>query len=331
MVEALPISDSATKAVLCNVSKEANANGKVSKCARIPQPFYSLLIVTLPASTENHNLLIIDGSGANRTTLSAVIAAHCFFTSFLFRPSARVSVYPLGPFGSRPGYRLHKPHQRVMNNSSRERAMRNANASGTTARANRVGSAKAVLAAMCGVASFRMNRFFFHLCLIGAIAAGVSAAHAEAFRFPKTGKHAFLLDLPRGWHTKTDMRGGLLLIPPAQYQHAMLYLDIVIDDKLRGQADAAVAAEVAKSVGVKAFDKQEPALITDAKGAVHRGTMFYGKIPEKRGLSRWGKIAIFPLAPNTWAQAWMVTQPGMNYVEYDALEQVLNHIMLTGE
>ena len=176
-----------------------------------------------------------------------------------------------------------------------------------------------------------MRRLVLLLCLIGAGAAGALPAQAEALRFPKTGKHAFLVDLPEGWHTKTDTRGGLLLIPPPQYQHAMLYLGIVVDDKLRGQPDSAVAAEVAKTVGVKAFDKQEPARITDAKGGVHRGTAFYGKIPENRGLSRRGKIVIIPLEPSTWAQAWTVTQPGMNYIEYDALDRVLNSITLAGE
>jgi hypothetical protein len=40
---------------------------------------------------------------------------------------------------------------------------------------------------------------------------------------------------------------------------------------------------------------------------------------------------IFPLEPNTWAQAWTVTQPGMNPVEYKAVDRVLNNITLTTE
>src|ERR1039457_1130415 len=129
--------------------------------------------------------------------------------------------------------------------------------------------------------------------------------------------------------------GGLLLIPPSQSQHAMIYLGILVDDKLRGQPASAVAAEVAKSVGVETFDKEEPARMTDPQGAILRGTAFYGKIsekiPEQRGLARRAKIVIFPLEPNTWAQAWTVTQPGMNPVEYKAVDRVLNNITLTSE
>jgi len=153
--------------------------------------------------------------------------------------------------------------------------------------------------------------------------------------FRQTGKHAFLVDLPKGWQTKTDARGGLLLIPPSQSQHAMIYLGILVDDKLRGQPVSVIAAEVAKSVGVETFDKEEPARMTDPQGAILRGTAFYGKIsekiPEQRGLARRAKIVIFPLEPNTWAQAWTVTQPGMNPVEYKAVDRVLNAITLTSE
>ena len=170
---------------------------------------------------------------------------------------------------------------------------------------------------------------------MGAVAAGTLPAQADAVRFPQTGKHAFLVDLPKGWRTKTDARGGLLLIPPSQSQHAMIYLAILVDDKLRGQPVSAVAAQVAKSVGVETFDKEEPARMTDPQGAILRGTAFYGKIsekiPEQRGLARRAKIVIFPLEPNTWAQAWTVTQPGMNPVEYKAVDRVLNTITLTSE
>src|ERR1039457_1235877 len=135
-----------------------------------------------------------------------------------------------------------------------------------------------------------MRRLVLLLCVL---AAGALPAQAAALRFPPTGKHAFLIDLPKGWQTKTDTRGGLLLIPPSQSQHAMIYLGILVDDKLRGQPVSAVAAEVAKSVGVETFDKEEPARMTDPQGAVLRGTAFYGKIPEKRGLARKAKIVIF--------------------------------------
>ena len=181
-------------------------------------------------------------------------------------------------------------------------------------------------------AGLPMRRLVLLLCLL---AAGALPAQAAALRFPPTGKHAFLVDLPKGWQTKTDARGGLLLIPPSQSQHAMIYLGILVDDKLRGQPASAVAAEVAKSVGVETFDKEEPARMTDPQGAILRGTAFYGKIsekiPEQRGLARRAKIVIFPLEPNTWAQAWTVTQPGMNPVEYKAVDRVLNAITLTSE
>ena len=186
----------------------------------------------------------------------------------------------------------------------------------------------AIMAIRRGLAGLPMRRLVLLLCVL---AAGALPAQAKALRFPPTGKHAFLVDLPKGWQTKTDARGGLLLIPPSQSQHAMIYLGILVDDKLRGQPASAVAAEVAKSVGVETFDKEEPARMTDPQGAVLRGTAFYGNIPERRGLSRKAKIVIFPLEPNTWAQAWTVTQPGMNPVEYKAVDQVLNNITLTTE
>jgi hypothetical protein len=173
-----------------------------------------------------------------------------------------------------------------------------------------------------------MRRLVLLLCVL---AAGALTAQAAALRFPQTGKHAFLVDLPKGWQTKTDARGGLLLIPPTQSQHTMIYLTILVDDKLRGQPVSAVAAAAAKTAGVETFDKEEPARMTDPQGAVLRGTAFYGNIPEQRGLSRKAKIVIFPLEPNTWAQAWTVTQSGMNPVEYKAVDQVLNNISLTTE
>ncbi len=179
-------------------------------------------------------------------------------------------------------------------------------------------------------AGLAMHRFCLLLALLGAAAAALPAP-AKELRFPPAGKHAFLVDLPKGWRSKADAAGGLLLIPPTASQHAMIYLGIITDEKLRGQPIEAVAAQAAKAAGVAAFDKQEPARMTVPSGAVVRGTAFYGKIPEKRGLSRRARIVIFPLEPGTWAQAWSVTQPGMNHVEYEAVDKVLNSITLTGE
>ena len=172
-----------------------------------------------------------------------------------------------------------------------------------------------------------MRRLFLLLCLMAV----ALPAPASEFRFPPAGKHAFLLDLPKGWRTKADARGGLLLIPPAQSQHTLIYLGIIVDDSLRGQPASAVAALAAKAVGVASFDKEEPARMTLPSGAVVRGSAFFGKVPEKRGLWRKARIVIFPLEPNTWAQAWTVTQPGMNCIEYEAVDKVLNSITLTGQ
>ncbi len=169
---------------------------------------------------------------------------------------------------------------------------------------------------------------FAALCLLGVVAL---PAQAGQIRFPKSGKHAFLVDLPKGWRSLPDARGGLLLVPPSQSQHTMIYLGMLVDDKLRGQPARAVAAEVAKSAGVTAFDKEEPARMTGPDGAIIRGTAFYGKVPEKRGLYRKARIVIFQVEPNAWAHAWTVTQPGMDHVEYEAVDRVLNSITLTRE
>ncbi len=154
-------------------------------------------------------------------------------------------------------------------------------------------------------------------------------ANAKELRFPKTGPHAFALDLPKGWHSKTDEKSGMLLIPPAVSQHAMVYIGFIVDDGLRGKPLDAVADKAGAAAGVKSFDKQEDARVTDAKGgAIHRGTAFYGNIVEKRGHLRRAKIVIIPLGPNTWAQVWTITQPGMNAVEYKALDHVLESLTL---
>ena len=178
---------------------------------------------------------------------------------------------------------------------------------------------------------FRMRRVFILLCLLSAVAVGKQAANANEFQFPKTGNYAYRVNLPKGWQTKMDTRGGLLLIPPAP-QHALIYLAILVDDKSRGKPDSVVATDVAKIAGIQTFYKQEPALIFDGRGtASFRGTAFYGTMPEKLGLARTAKIMIFHLESNKWAQIWVVTQPGMNAVETDAIDQVLNRITLTTE
>ena len=121
--------------------------------------------------------------------------------------------------------------------------------------------------------AFRMRRLVLLVGLIAAVAAG--AAHAGALRFPAAGKHAFQVDLPKGWRSKTDKRGGLLLVPP--YPHALIYIGILADDKYRDQPDSAVAGEVAKIAGIEQIEGQGPARISDPKGAVFfRGTAFNG-------------------------------------------------------
>jgi hypothetical protein len=173
-----------------------------------------------------------------------------------------------------------------------------------------------------------MRRLIVVLLLI---AFGAASGHAAALRFPKTGKHAFLVDLPKGWHTKPDAKGGLLLIPPATSQHAMLYLGIFTDDSLRGAELGAVAMAAAKPSGLERFSTKEPARITDQKGVVHRGTAFIGKVPEKNNMFRRAKIVIIPLTPGVWAQAWVVSQYGASAAEQRALETVLDSLTLVSE
>ena len=176
----------------------------------------------------------------------------------------------------------------------------------------------------------RFMRRLLTLALLALVPTFVhTTANAAALRFPKAGKHGFALDLPKGWHTKTDEKSGMLLIPPAPTQHVMVYLGLIVDDALRGEPLNAVADKAGREAGVKSFDKQEEARITASNGgALHRGTAFYGNIAEKRGHSRRAKIVIIPLGPNTWAQVWTVTQPGMNSVEYRALDDVLESLTL---
>ena len=169
-----------------------------------------------------------------------------------------------------------------------------------------------------------MRRLFVFLFLI-AFAAPL--AQAKPLRFPQTGEYAFSLDLPRGWNTATDKRGGLLLVPPDH--HSMIYLAILTDDSLRGQPDSAVAAKVARIAGIKMDGKQEPERLAGPDGIVrYRGTAFYGTLPAPRSLARRARIVLFKLAPDTWAQIWSVTQPGMNNNETAALAKMLNSITL---
>jgi len=175
-----------------------------------------------------------------------------------------------------------------------------------------------------------MRRLVVLLFIMVGVTADGLAAHADAFRFPKTGKHAFHVNLPKGWQSNVDTRGGMLLVPP--YPHAVIYIAILVDDKLRNQPDSAVAAEVAKTGGVQHINQQGPAQVSNPAGTTfYKGTAFYGELPVSHGLARKVKIVIVRLAPNTWAQVWTVTQPGMNAVESDALDQVLNSITLTSK
>ena len=160
------------------------------------------------------------------------------------------------------------------------------------------------------------------LLLLSVAAIAAVAPPAQAFRFPETGKHAFQVNLPPGWKTTVDTRGGMLLVPPDN--HAMVYIAILVDDTLRGQPISAVAEAVAKIAGIKQIERLEPAQLSDLPG-----TAFYGEIAVKPRYARQAKIVIVPLTPNTWAQEWIVTQPGMNAAQRHALAQVIDGIELT--
>jgi hypothetical protein len=169
-----------------------------------------------------------------------------------------------------------------------------------------------------------MRRLFILLCFV--VAAG--GAQADSVRFPKSGPHVFHVDLPKGWGQTTDKRGGLLLVAPGE--RALIYLGIEVNDKLRGQPDDAVAGALAKIAGIERVERQGAARISDAGGTrIHRGTAYSGLMSAKHHLARKAKIVIFRLSPNTWAQVWTVTQPGINAVEGNALNSVLNGITLT--
>ncbi len=79
-------------------------------------------------------------------------------------------------------------------------------------------------------------------------------------------------------------------------------------------------------------ERHESERITAADGArIIRGTAYYGTLPSKHGLARRARIVLFKLAPDTWAQVWTVTQPGMNARETAALGNVLNSITLSSQ
>ena len=167
----------------------------------------------------------------------------------------------------------------------------------------------------------------FPVLLLVLFAFAAAPAQARPLQFPPTGAHAFKLDLPRGWNTSTDKRGGLLLVPPDN--HALIYLAILKDAKLRGQPERAVVGQVAKVAGIEMEDKQDAERITASDGTrVIRGTAFYGTLRGKRGLARRARIVLFKLDANTWAQVWTVTQTGMNANETAAVAKVLNSISL---
>ena len=171
-----------------------------------------------------------------------------------------------------------------------------------------------------------MRRLAAALALAFAFVALAAAAQAAELRVPKSGPYAFRVTVPKGWHSKYDALGGLLVVPPASSQHAMLYLAILTDEKYRGQPPSMVAAEVARLAGVDTIESQKPATISG-----RQGTAYFGSIVKKAPrYERKVKIVLLRLGPATWAQQWIVTQPGMNYVEADAFNKALDGITLTG-
>ena len=162
-----------------------------------------------------------------------------------------------------------------------------------------------------------MRRLLFSLIVI----AFALPAQAETIRYPKLGAHAFSIELPRGWKSTTDKRGGLLLVSPDN--HAMIYLAIATGAQFRGRPENIVAGDVAKLAGIRQIEAQAPAQIADL-----RGTAYFGELAEKRGLARKAKIVLVRLAPDVWAQQWIVTQAGMNAVERAGLERALAGITL---
>jgi hypothetical protein len=161
-----------------------------------------------------------------------------------------------------------------------------------------------------------MRRLLLALIVIAAL-----PAQAETIRYPKLGAHAFQVELPRGWKSTTDKRGGLLLVSPDN--HAMIYLSILTGEQFRGRPESAVAGDVAKLAGISQIESQAPAQIADLNG-----TAYFGELQDKPGYARKAKIVLVRLAPDVWAQQWIVTQAGMNAVERAALERALAGITL---
>jgi len=165
------------------------------------------------------------------------------------------------------------------------------------------------------------------VCLCGALA----AAQAAELRVPKEGAHFFRVTLLKGWHGKFDRSGGMLLIPPPASQHAMIYLGMLSDGKYRALADAAAMAQIAQRdarlAGIDTLEKidsEKPAQISG-----RNGTAFSGSIRSRRPrYARKATIVLVRLAPDTFAQEWVVTQPGMGYVERDALDKALANIAI---
>ena len=155
-------------------------------------------------------------------------------------------------------------------------------------------------------------------------------AQAKPLRYPSAGAYRFNVDLPEGWRTTTDRRGGLVLVPPDN--HSLIYLSIISEAKWRGRSDSAVVQAVGGIAGIVMTERHESERITAADGArIIRGTAYYGTLPSKHGLARRARIVLFKLAPDTWAQVWTVTQPGMNARETAALGNVLNSITLSSQ
>jgi len=165
-----------------------------------------------------------------------------------------------------------------------------------------------------------MRRLLLSLIVLAA----ALPARAESIRFPKLGAHAFQVELPRGWKSTADKRGGLLLVSPDN--HAMIYLAIASGAQFRGQPESAVAGDVAKLAGIKEIEAQAPAQLAD-----RTGTAYFGELTDKPGYARKAKIVLVRLAPDVWAQQWIVTQAGMNSVERAALERALAGITLARE
>jgi hypothetical protein len=166
----------------------------------------------------------------------------------------------------------------------------------------------------------------FGVLLVSGLFAFAAAAQAAELRVPKDSPYAFHVTVPKGWHSKFDAFGGLLMIPPAPSQHAMIYLAVLKSEKYRNQSDSVVAADVARLAGVEKIESQKPAKISG-----RQGTAYFGIIVKKAPrYERRAKIVLLRLAPDTWAQQWVVTQPGMNYVELNALNKTLDAITLTG-